>query len=166
MVIRANRVGQPGRDAGADDHAKNDRVKRKLDQHAAGCRNRIGNGPHEPFRSPMQKQSGGNEHQVVGVQVQRGERALRRGAEEVDQIPDDQRRHQDRQQRTVLQPLARLCPRLQRTVNRLVLDAEVSQRSSLSPAKARRSKPPPPKPQSAPPPSRCSATETASAGAG
>ena len=55
----------------------------------------------------MQQQAHGNEHQVVGVQVQRRQRSLRRAAEEVKQVPAQARCHQDRQQRAVFQPFAR-----------------------------------------------------------
>ena len=84
-VVRGDageQVGQPVGDARADDHAEDDGIERELDQHAAGGRNALGNRPHEALGPPVQQQAGGDEHQVVGVQVERGQRALRRGAED------------------------------------------------------------------------------------
>ena len=65
-------VGKPCRDAGADDHAEDDGVERKLDEDAAGSRHTLRNGAHEALRTPVEKQSDGEEHEVVGVEIERG----------------------------------------------------------------------------------------------
>ena len=74
-------MSQPVGDPGADDHAEDDGIERELDQNAARRRNALGNRPNESLRLPVHQHAGGNKHQVINIQVQRRQSALRRGAE-------------------------------------------------------------------------------------
>ena len=96
------------RKSGADDHPEDHRVERKLDQHAAHRGNRFADGFQKAARPPVQQQSGRQEDQVISVEIERRERALRRRAKHVGQIPDGNRGHENRQKRAEFEPFARL----------------------------------------------------------
>jgi len=69
-------------------------------KHTARRRHALAHRSHEPLGPPVQQNSKREKDEVVGVQVERGQRTLGRCPKHIHQVTNQQRRHENVEQRT------------------------------------------------------------------